>query len=43
MEIKYGYKPDPKTPDLLNKDNDFRTQLKPYLNKSIIGDIDLSK
>jgi Papain family cysteine protease len=39
----YGYRPDPKTPDLLAKDKDFTTQLKPYLIASTTGDIDLSR
>jgi len=43
MEMKYGYKPDPKTGDLLNKDNDFSTKLKPFLVSATDGDIDLSK
>jgi hypothetical protein len=43
MAMKYGYRPDPKTPALLAKDNDFSTKLKPYLVTSTSGDIDLSK
>jgi hypothetical protein len=42
-QIKYGYKPDPKTGNLLANDHDFTTQLKPYLVSVTNGDVDLSK